>query len=119
MRPPAGAPKVAIKASGEQVARDIEIGRSASACEGLTAAARAQFAHLPGGGCAGALAIARGVGGTQGKGLAQLFRGALNGRLPHLRIEGNEALYNNVVEARYEEGRWRFEVHGSLGKKSA
>jgi hypothetical protein len=110
----------AIKASGTRLAADLEAGRYASACEGFSAATRAELGRFPQGGCAGALGLAQTAGGRKSQVvLGQLFRRALNTRLPHLKIKGDEALYNGAVEARYEQGRWRFEIHGSLGPKSA
>ena len=110
--PPArSSPIEEIKASGEQVASDLETGRYAGACEGFTTSTRAKLGHSPQG-CASVLALAHSVGGAEGRAFAQLFRHALLTRLPRLQIKGDEALYHGNVEVRYEEGRWRFETQG-------
>jgi hypothetical protein len=107
------APAAELKASGEQLAADLEASRFASACEGFTTAAVAKLAHIPGG-CAGALQLVHSAGGVGGKALAHLFRHALATRLPQMAVSGDEALYKGIVEARYERGRWRFEAQSSL-----
>lgn len=101
-----------IKASGEQIAAAIEASMFQRACEGFTQATRAKFQAFPEG-CAGALSLARAAGHRGSRTFARLFRTALLTRLPHFQITGYEAVYHGVVEARYEEGRWRFEGQAS------
>ncbi len=101
-----------IKASGELVAADIESSSFERACEGFTQATRAKFAAFPQG-CAGALSLARAAGHSGARVFGQLFRKALLTRVPHFQVKGYEALNHGVVEARYEEGRWRFEGQAS------
>ncbi len=62
-----------------------------------------------------ALASTRGHAGV--KAFGEQFRHALDTRLPRFEVKGSEALYNGAVEARYEDGRWRFEGQGNLGEK--
>jgi len=105
-------PIAEIKASGEQIAADIESSRFERACEGFTQATRAKFAAFPEG-CAGALSLARAAGHAGARTFGHLLRAALLGRLAHFQIHGYEALYKGVREALYEEGRWRFEGQSS------
>jgi hypothetical protein len=109
--PAPGAALAEIKASGEQIASDIEASMFQRACEGFTKAALAKLAEFPQG-CAGALELAHAGSHTGARAFGKLFRHALLTRLAHFKIRGSEALYNGVVEARYEEGRWRIEGQG-------
>jgi len=103
-----------VRAAGENVAASLQAGNFRKACEGLTEAARSRLLVLPASGCPGALALARGLLAVQGKqGLGQTLRQRLERLLTDVQISGDQALYHGVVEARYEQGRWHLEAHGS------
>jgi len=80
---------------------DVEANRYSEACEALTATARAAMVDEPGG-CPMTLLRAKPFLVKQ---LATRF-GAIYRKG---QITGDAVLYNGVVQARYEHGRWRFE----------
>jgi hypothetical protein len=96
-----------IKDSGTRAAADMKAGRYTSACEGYGADSRKKIAAFFTGGCVGLLSRTKHPG--------QLFSALLAERLPGMQISGDVARYNGVVAAKYERGRWRFEVEGLEG----
>jgi hypothetical protein len=91
-----------VQQAGQRLLTDLQAGHYSEACEAFTATARASFAGGPGG-CASAL--------------PSLY-GALHGELdrwasqvlPTIQVEGDTALFDDNVQARFEQGRWRFET---------
>jgi hypothetical protein len=99
-----------IEAARRDTVANLEAGRYTKACEDFTAAARIRLLVFPMGGCPGALAFARGFLAVDGRTrLGVQFERQLRQVIPHLTVEGEIARVGSVVEARYEQGRWRFE----------
>jgi len=99
---PAGSHSAAgVKAAAREFAADVRAGRFSAACEGITAGARAELNRMQGG-CPGATEyyylFLRGE-----------FGNWLQRVLPNIQVEGETAVYEGRVEARYEQGRWRLE----------
>jgi hypothetical protein len=90
-----------VTEAAQQFRADLQPGHYSEACEAFTATARASLATEPGG-CAGSLPQLYAV---LGKELDQWF----NRVLPSIQVQGDAALYNGNVQARYEHGRWHFE----------
>jgi hypothetical protein len=99
---PAGDHSVAgLNAAAQQLPVDLQHGRYDEACEAFTAKARASLAREPGG-CAGDLRLTYAFLGGQ---LDRWF----NRVLPRIQVQGDTALFDGKVQARYEDGRWRLE----------
>ncbi len=99
-----------IEAARRDTVANLEAGRFTKACEDFTAAARIRLLVFPMGGCPGALAFARGFLAVDGRTrLGVQFERQVRQAIPHLTVEGEIARLGSVVEARYEQGRWRFE----------
>ncbi|MFI4985364.1 MAG: hypothetical protein ACHP93_04820 [Solirubrobacterales bacterium] len=130
----------ALNLAGRSLSADLDAGRYGRACEALTAKERSVLAQeiemlatrLKGSkepellaretgmlagrlrGCVGFLAFARTLARatTTSTSLGREFASQLARLLPAIQIRGDTAMYQRVVEARYEAGRWRFEGRG-------
>jgi hypothetical protein len=90
-----------VKAAGQQFLTDLQHNRYSDACEAFTAKASASLTREPGG-CVGSLPYLYSVlGGQLGKWFDHV--------LPNIQLQGDAALFQGVVQARYEHGRWHLE----------
>ena len=90
-----------VAAASRQFLADLQRGHYSEACEAFTAKARASMVREPGG-CTGVLPYFFPIlGGQLGSWLENV--------LPKLQVQGDTAVFNGRVHARYEGGRWHLE----------